>query len=170
MSVVALHIPSNRAQAAAFRRPAYGFTLLELMLAGAVCALLVAVALPSYQSIVERQKVGQCVRDLMTISIKIEQYRTMHGFKPPMSLADLGAIPMRDPWGFNYRYLNFGVGVPGTQAKIRKDRNLTPINTEFDLYSVGADGVSMPPLTARQSLDDVVWARDGGFVGIATDF
>ena len=57
-------IPSN--QRLRFDRPrsARGFTLFELMLTGAVCALLLAIAAPSYRSIVERQKVGQCVRDL----------------------------------------------------------------------------------------------------------
>ena len=53
---------------------------------------------------------------------------------------------------------------------IRKDHNLHPLNTEFDLYSVGKDGSSSAPLTAANSLDDIVWARDGSFVGRAKDF
>jgi hypothetical protein len=28
----------------------------------------------------------------------------------------------------------------------------------------------MPPLTAQSSRDDVVWARDGAFVGLASDY
>jgi general secretion pathway protein G len=162
-------IPSNQW---CFDRPrtARGFTLFELMLTGAVCALLIAIATPSYRSIIERQKVGQCVRDLAMIAGRIEKYRTMHGFKPPMSLGELGAAPPKDPWGFDYRYLNFAADAPGVKGQIRKDHNLHPLNSEFDLYSVGPDGESRAPLTAKASRDDVIWARDGAFVGIARDY
>jgi general secretion pathway protein G len=53
---------------------------------------------------------------------------------------------------------------------IRKDHNLHPLNSEFDLYSLGKDGRSSPPLTAQASRDDVIWARDGDFVGLASDY
>ena len=53
---------------------------------------------------------------------------------------------------------------------IRKDHNLHPLNSEFDLYSFGKDGQSQSPLTAKASRDDVIWARDGGFVGLAEDY
>lgn len=60
---------------------------------------------------------------------------------------------------------------PGfNRGQARKDRNLVPINTEFDLYSSGKDGESRGPLTAKASRDDVVVARDGSFVGLAKDF
>jgi general secretion pathway protein G len=44
------------------------------------------------------------------------------------------------------------------------------LNSAFDLYSAGADGVSRPPLTAHQSSDDIIYGRDGGFIGRASDF
>jgi general secretion pathway protein G len=50
---------------------------------------------------------------------------------------------------------------------MRKDRNLVPINSDYDLYSMGPDGESMPPLTAARSRDDIVRANNGGFVGTA---
>jgi general secretion pathway protein G len=53
---------------------------------------------------------------------------------------------------------------------MRKDRNLVPINSEFDLYSKGKDGDSRPPLPAKPSRDDVLIARDGAYVGLAKDF
>jgi len=53
---------------------------------------------------------------------------------------------------------------------MRKDKNLTPINTYYDLYSTGKDGLSVSPLTAKHSRDDIVRANDGGFIGLATDF
>jgi general secretion pathway protein G len=45
-----------------------------------------------------------------------------------------------------------------------------PINSDYDLYSEGKDGNSAPPLGAAQSLDDVVRANDGGYVGLAANF
>jgi len=54
-----------------------------------------------------------------------------------------------------------------TQGQARKDRRLVPINPDFDLYSFGKDGQSAAPLTALNSLDDVVRGSGGGYVGLA---
>ena len=45
-----------------------------------------------------------------------------------------------------------------------------PLNSLYDLYSIGKDGKSVPPLTAKASWDDIIMANDGGFVGLAKDF
>jgi general secretion pathway protein G len=150
-----------------FRKTHAGFTLLELALVGVVLGILVAVAIPIYRGHLERLKIGQCASDLRDIALAIERFRTTNGFRPPDSLAQLTGIPTTDPWGNPYQYLNFDAGPAG---KIRKDRNLHPLNSEFDLYSMGADGQSTAPLTATASRDDVIWARDGGFVGLASDY
>jgi general secretion pathway protein G len=52
----------------------------------------------------------------------------------------------------------------------RKDGKLNPINSDFDLYSRGKDKVYKPQLTQKDSLDDIVRAQDGAFVGLAADF
>ena len=61
-------------------------------------------------------------------------------------------------------------GGAGSVAQARKDRFLVPINSDFDLYSMGADGASVPALTAKASRDDIVRAADGAFVGLASQF
>jgi general secretion pathway protein G len=147
-----------------------GFTVLELMTAAAVGALLLSIAVPTYFDRVQRLKVDQAKRDLMTIAMAIESYRTAHDFRLPLALSDMSGIPTIDPWGNAYAYLNFAAPIPGIKGQIRKDHNLHPLNTEFDLYSMGADGRSVAPLTAKASQDDVIWARDGSFVGLASDF
>jgi general secretion pathway protein G len=61
-------------------------------------------------------------------------------------------------------------GGGGSPGQPRKDRFLVPINTDFDLYSVGRDGESVPSLTAAKSRDDVVRAANGAFIGLASRF
>jgi general secretion pathway protein G len=158
------------ASAAHRRRRLRGYTLLELALAGAVLAILAAVAVPSYRGHLEKLKVGRAAADLRQIALAIERFRTAFGPGLPDSLKQLPGVPTDDPWGTPYQYLNFASGDPGVTGKIRKDHNLHPLNSEFDLYSMGADGDSKAPLTAKPSRDDVIWARDGGFVGLASDF
>ena len=45
-----------------------------------------------------------------------------------------------------------------------------PINSSFDLYSMGKDGETRPPLDNPRSKDDIVRAKDGGFIGLAERF
>jgi len=58
----------------------------------------------------------------------------------------------------------------GVMGDARKDRFLVPINSDFDLYSVGPDGKTQAPLSNPDSLDDVIRAADGGFYGLAENF
>lgn len=142
---------------------------MELMTTLAVIGLFFAIALPGYTAILERQNVSRARVDLLNIASLIERYRSIR-FELPESLDELGSDLPKDPWGRDYQYLSFDSPAPGTQGKIRKDHNLHPLNTEFDLYSLGKDGESRAPLTARASHDDVIYARDGHFVGLAEDF
>jgi general secretion pathway protein G len=150
----------------AFRRPA-GFTLLELLIGLAILAVLATIALPAYSDYVERARVYQAITDIRTLNALIRKYEDDHR-DVPSSLAPIGAAGKLDPWGKPYVYLK--LGVPGTAGLARKNKNLVPINSGFDLYSQGLDGASKPPLTAKPSHDDVVLANDGGFVGLASDY
>jgi general secretion pathway protein G len=141
-----------------------------LVTAAAVGALLLSIAIPSYRSRVEHLKIDQAKSDLTVISAAIERYRTAHDLQLPLALSDMSGLPGADPWGNAYQYLDFAAPLPGINGKIRKDHNLHPLNSEFDLYSMGTDGRSQAPLTAKASQDDVIWARDGSFIGLASDF
>jgi general secretion pathway protein G len=167
MGIDRLHVPVLPGAARLHR--GQGYTLLELLMALTVVALLAAIAVPSYGRILDQQKIQQGARDLRLIGLRIENYRSQHG-NIPNSLNDLNMTIPKDPWGRAYRFLSFSSGAPGISGMIRKDHNLHPLNSEFDLYSMGADGGSKPPLTAPVSRDDIVWARDGDFVGLAADF
>jgi general secretion pathway protein G len=52
----------------------------------------------------------------------------------------------------------------------RKDHFLVPLNSDYDLYSVGKDGDSRPPLSAPVSADDVIRASDGAYIGLAANY
>jgi type IV pilus assembly protein PilE len=51
-----------------------GFTLIELMVAVVVVAILTAVALPSYRDYVTRGKIPEATNALATLSVQLEQY------------------------------------------------------------------------------------------------
>lgn len=144
-----------------------GLTLLELILAVATLAILASVAYASYQRQVDRARVSRAIADVSEMQLLIDKFELSRGALPD-SLADIGSGARLDPWGNAYRYLNFAT-VMGL-GPVRKDRNLVPLNTDYDLYSVGPDGRSQPPLTAQASRDDIVRANDGRFVGKAEDY
>jgi general secretion pathway protein G len=147
----------------------HGLTLVEMVVALIVAATLAAIAIPSYRGYLERVSINTAIADISRIRLGIDQFRLREG-RLPDDLAEAGFGGMRDPWGNAYEYLNFSSDQPGIPGKRRKDRNLVPINSEFDLYSRGPDGLSRAPLTARHSRDDIVMARDGSFIGVAADY
>jgi len=145
-----------------------GFTLLDLMVALLVVGLLATLAVPAYSGVVERARVAAAIGDMGKIQIALDTFITNNNGLYPASLAAVGWDTRADPWGNPYQYLNIEVGAnPGA---VRKDRNLVPINTDFDLYSMGKDGDSVPPLTANASLDDVIRANNGAYFGLAEDY
>ena len=147
-----------------------GFTVLELMLALAILALLATISIPMYGQFVARANTAQAIAAIAIIDMQIERFIS-NNFRPPDSLADVPGADRVDPWGRPYQFLRIaGNTTPGLRGRLRKDRNLVPINSDYDLYSLGEDGESRPPLTAGLSRDDVVRAADGSFVGAAEDF
>jgi general secretion pathway protein G len=88
----------------------------------------------------------------------------------PASLAEIGKGDLKDPWGNPYEYLRFNLSGPGDPPGARKDRNLHPLNSFFDLYSKGPDGTSQLALTAKPAHDDIIVANDGKYVGVASGY
>lgn len=64
-----------------------------------------------------------------------------------------------------------GGGPPcGGVGGARKDRFLVPLNSDFDVYSMGKDRDTVAPLSPPKSHDDVLRASDGGFYGLGKNF
>lgn len=143
-----------------------GVTLLEIMFAIAMIAVLSAIAVPAYRAHLARVDVSRAIGDVHDLGLALERWQLNHG-RFPDTLAEAGLDGRVDPWGNPYRYLNMD---GARRGDMRKDKNLVPINTDFDLYSAGRDGESVPPLTAKKSQDDIVRASNGAFVGLGSDY
>ncbi len=146
-----------------------GFTLIELMIVVALIATLAAIAVPTLFGQIQKARERQVVVDIREIEAKIDQYGMDH-LEFPSDLAQIGEAGRRDAWGRAYRYLNILAGGPGVNGKARKDHSMVPVNSDYDLYSMGPDGDSKPPFTAKASRDDIVRASDGAYVGPVDEF
>jgi general secretion pathway protein G len=146
---------------------ALAFTLVETMIVLMIIAVVLWVSVPAYQGYVERARVLETVATVGEMSKGIRKYEMTKGALPD-SLADAGYGNDVDPWGRSYEYFNLRTAKGNGQA--RKDKKLAPLNSDFDLYSVGRDGVTAASLGNKASRDDIVRARDGGFIGTAEEF
>ena len=140
---------------------------MELLIVVAIIFTVTAIAVPNLFAAMDQVKIARAVGDIHTIGMAVQEYDVLNG-QYPDTLTDVGYGSTLDPWGNPYQYLNFA-DTKG-KGKMRKDRFLVPINSYFDLYSMGKDGQSTGPLTAQQSQDDIIWANDGGYVGPASKF
>jgi general secretion pathway protein G len=145
-----------------------GLTLVELLIMLAIVGTLSAIIVPSVVGVVDDDRNQQAAADILEMSVRIDQYIMDFGV-PPDSLAQAGVTRNRDPWGRPYEYLNVFNDGPGP-PKPRKDHFLVPLNSDYDLYSVGPDGRSQSPLTAQASRDDIVRANNGGYIGLASEY
>ena len=146
-----------------------GFGLLELIVTLVVAAMLVSLALPTYEMFVTRAKVSAAIGDIAKLSLAVESFRLNNNDRLPLTLAEMGVPIPLDPWGRPYQFLNIPAAGGGVGA-LRKDGKLNPLNTDFDLYSIGKDGESAGPLSAAQSRDDIVRANNGSFIGLGEDY
>jgi len=138
------------------------------MIAVAIVGVLASIGGMQYFDYIERVRVARSIIEIDGLQGEIDAVMGDAGI-PPVSFAAVGIAPPRDPWGNVYRYLPLrdARGRTINRGRARKDRFLVPINSDYDLYSMGADGASVSPLTAAPSRDDVVRANDGGFIGLA---
>lgn len=157
-----------------------GLTLIELLAALSIAAILAVFAQymfggnglncdnpngrPSY---LMRAKIAAITADIGEIKLKAERFDLNNG-RYPLNLAEIGMDGKTDPWGNPYVFTDLttlnGVG------KARKDHNLHPVNTYFDIYSLGPDGATATPFTSTGGKDDIVMANDGQYFGPACHY
>lgn len=120
-----------------------------------------------YTDYIDKARNTQAIADIRMVELVMEKFEAENG-NLPNNLAQVGKGNLLDPWGNNYQYLNIITAGPG--SKPRKDHFLVPVNSDYDLYSMGKDGKSKAPFTAHASRDDIVRANDGMYVGLVSEY
>lgn len=157
-----------------------GITFTELLITLVIAAILAAIAVPMFggatpdcdnpdarQGPMMRAKIAQVTGDIGEIHMALSRFELSYD-RYPDSLADVGLGDMRDPWGNPYQYLEvFGRKDVGP---VRKDHNLKPVNSSYDVYSMGPDGRTASPFTSTLGKDDIVMANDGDYFGLACQY
>ncbi len=120
-----------------------GFTLIEIMVVVVILGILAAIVVPRIMSRPDEARMVKAQQDIRAIAAALDLYR-LDNFRYPTTDQGIEALVERpidipegakwreggylaklpkDPWGNPYNYL-----IPGQ-------------NAEYDLYSLGADGV-----------------------------
>lgn len=154
-----------------------GFSLTSLLAVLVIAAILATFAQPMFggtkpdcddpsarQGPLVRARIAQVTGDIGKIHMAADMFELSNN-RYPDNLAEIGLDGLKDPWGNPYRYLL----VDGRKdlGPVRKDHDLKPINTAYDVYSMGPDGTTASPLTSNVGEDDIVMANDGDYFGLA---
>lgn len=143
-----------------------GFTLIELLAVVVLMGVLATFAVQRSKQTIDQARVARATGDIRAIMVDIMAYSAAApGQALPLVLSDIDRAGMVDPWGRPYVYVNFKVG-----GSPRTDVFGVPLNSSFDVYSLGEDGASTTSIVAGPSQDDVVLGMDGGFIGKATRY
>jgi len=167
-----LHRMAGRLTNTAFQKnneTSQGFTLVEIFIAIAIIGILASIAIPNYISYRYKAKIAAAIDDIKTIEIAIANY-VLYEAELPDSLNDIGKDHLTDPWGNPYRFLRIDGGTtPGLNGERRRDKNANPVNSDYDLYSMGRDGKTAAQFMAKKARDDIVRANDGRYYGLAEE-
>ena len=144
-----------------------GYSFIELLVVIALLVTLIATGVPLYAAYIEQARITKTTEEISALQKEIQMYKLSKKVLP-RRLSDIRNADLVDPYGSPYQYHNFNN--PHEKKKRRKDRFLVPLNEEYDLYSMGKDGKSGGPLTAKESYDDIVRANNGIYIGPASDF
>lgn len=147
-----------------------GWTIVELLISMAIVSTLAGIAMPVLGTYVEHARSAKAVSDIRTtLEAGINLYQ-IDNDSLPLSLNDINRGGILDPWGNTYKFLNFSAAGPSWQDLARKTSFVVPLNSTFDLYSMGKDGKSVASLMSRSGQDDIIRANDGGYVGLASEY
>jgi general secretion pathway protein G len=147
------------------RRLLQNVTKRDLIALFAGALLLGSFAIPAFNGYVERSRVARAVSDIGTLSLQLYRWQRDKNTLPA-NLAEAG-LGGDDPWGRPYVYLR---AADVSRTHLRKDDERAPLNSDFDLYSLGPDGESALALPAAQSQDDVVRGRNGTYIGLGVNY
>ncbi len=160
-----------------------GFTLAELMVVITIIGILSTIGLNVYTHFIDSARNTRAVAEIRMYEKEVMNFLNDTERLPDCDeVAELGLGVTLDPWKNRYKYINFDTS-PGAEDNRRtkgakgkgkgKGKGLekgSPLNTDYDLYSMGKDGMSEPALTDDVSKDDIMRADDGGYAGLALGY
>ena len=133
-----------------------GFSLIELMIAVAILAIVSAIAIPLYEGYIAESRIGRTIKDIRQMELILNDH-FMDNNVPGTLAAVVTGSSLNDYWGNAYQYRTPSVGRAESKGQ---PSNSAPTN--YDLFSLGADG------TANTG-DDIMRGCNGDFVGLAAD-
>ncbi len=162
-----------------------GFSLMELLIAMVIASILMVFAVAIFKSaevdckdpsqrpgFLARAYEANEIAKLGKIVLKLETHYLNHSRYPDtldelLGHGGLGITveDITDRWGGRFEYRQ--VWNETNMGKVRKYKNIHPVNHAFDLYSPGPDGKTATPFTSSPGCDDVVVANDGLYIGYA---
>lgn len=144
-----------------------GFTFLELMLVMTILSVLTLMAIPVYNGVQTTAKTARAETEIRDIEKAIYTF-SIDNNKYPDSLDDVNRGTSKDPWGRGYHYTNID---KGGAPRMGVPEYHEQLNHDFDLFSTGPDGdFAINDITADTSVDDIVRAGDGSFVGTGAQY
>jgi prepilin-type N-terminal cleavage/methylation domain-containing protein len=140
-------------------RHSLGMTLIELLAALGIVGVLASIGFGAYAGYAERVRIGQAVTEIGQIQLEIASFSTRPdrlslGLPDELSELDLDAALLTDPWGRPYQYR-------------RDDARL---NRDYDLFSLGSDGLTDRSPESPEAFDDIVRGAGGSFIGTRADY
>jgi general secretion pathway protein G len=147
----------------------HGLTIIELIVVMAILGVLAMLAIPTYGQIKDKAREARATVEIRDTEKALTAFSIDRGGVFPDSLTDAAIIQQvtqNDPWGTPYAYANLNPGGVPVIGRL-DDLGLLPLNTDFDLYSDGLDRSTLPDTREDASLNDIVRAGNGGYVGLA---
>jgi general secretion pathway protein G len=153
----------------------------ELLTAIAILGTIAAIAVPAYSHYIDKARITKAISEIVILQKEIKLYEIEQDALPD-TLDDIGWGNLLDPYGNPYQYTSFadqgkgnkGKGSKGKgskgKVKKRKDQWDNPLNDDYDLYSMGRDGMSAQHLNNPKSYDDILRVREGRFIGLVSEY
>jgi len=147
-------------------------TLIELLIAVAIIGTLGGIAVPTYQGYVDKEKVSTAIIDIRQMEGGIAKFQAERG-RLPDTFAEAGLPNKLDPWGNAYQYTRLGgLTKAEMEAKCQWNKQNKPLNHDFDLFSMGKDGVTEKNgrIDHPKCYDDIIRANAGFYVGPSSEY
>lgn len=139
--------------------------MVEMIAVIAIISALTLLAMSTLYGAKDKAREANAKEKIRDLEKSISSYALEKGVFPD-ALTDLGQGVPIDPWGHAYVYANLANG----DAPLTDADGVTPVNTDFDLYSQGIDGGTGASIADGTSGDNVIRANTGSYVGLAKDY